>query len=205
VAVAAPLATVIVWFWALLWVLLSNAKLTGPEPLPLAPETICRNSGFEETAVHGPHPAAGVTVKDTGISGATPQFGWPEPLGQGSTVEVPVGGKLAPGALSEIPLQAAAVLIVVESEAEALDAPPPDTATIFTCGEEAVPETFTVTVMGEYEALAPRTSLRLQELEAQVQPVPDMEIKVRPEGTVSVTVTGAVVGPALAALETVTV
>jgi hypothetical protein len=38
-------------------------------------------------------------VNDTGISGATPQFGWPELLGQVSSVEVPVAGRLVDEAL----------------------------------------------------------------------------------------------------------
>jgi hypothetical protein len=46
-------------------------------------------------AVHAPQAALGVTVKVTGFSGATPQLGWPELLGQVSTVDVPVGGTLA--------------------------------------------------------------------------------------------------------------
>jgi len=39
-------------------------------------------------------------------------------------------------------------LIVVESLALAVDDPPPETLTWFTCGETAVADTFTTTVMG---------------------------------------------------------
>jgi hypothetical protein len=41
------------------------------------------------------------------------------------------------------------VMIVVESFAFAFAAPPPDTVTVFTCGEVALAATFTVTVMAE--------------------------------------------------------
>jgi hypothetical protein len=77
-----------------LWVLFSTAKPTVPGPLPLAPEVICRNPGFEDVAVQAPQAALGVTVKLTGTSGLTPQFGWPEPLGHATTVDVPVAGRL---------------------------------------------------------------------------------------------------------------
>jgi hypothetical protein len=46
-------------------------------------------------AVHAPQAAPGATVKVTGSSGVTPQFGWPELLGHTSTVDVPVAGRLA--------------------------------------------------------------------------------------------------------------
>src|SRR5262249_36050353 len=67
--------------------------------------------------------------------------------------------------------------------------PPPDTDTEFTCGEAALPATLTVTVItAELEPLA-KASARLQAVETHVQPVPDMDASVSPEGTVSVTVT----------------
>ena len=44
-------------------------------------------------------------------------------------------------------LSALTGVITVESEALAVAEPPPETLTIFTCGEVAVAETFTVTVM----------------------------------------------------------
>ena len=34
-------------------------------------------------------------LKVLAVSGVTPQFGWPEPFGHTSTVEVPVGGSVA--------------------------------------------------------------------------------------------------------------
>jgi hypothetical protein len=44
-------------------------------------------------AVHVPQAVLGATVNDAGVSGSTPQLGWPELLGQLSTVEVPVAGR----------------------------------------------------------------------------------------------------------------
>jgi len=52
-------------------------------------------------AVHAPQAAPGVRAKNCAISGATPQFGWPE-LGQGSTVDVPVAGRLVDNVLRMI-------------------------------------------------------------------------------------------------------
>ena len=54
---------------------------------------------MDEVAVQAPQAAPGVTVKDRGTSGVTPQLGWPELLGQVSGVEVPVGGSVALPAL----------------------------------------------------------------------------------------------------------
>jgi hypothetical protein len=45
-------------------------------------------------AVHAPQAALGVTVKVTGTSGVTPQFGWWELLGHASMMDVPVAGRL---------------------------------------------------------------------------------------------------------------
>jgi hypothetical protein len=68
---------------------------TVPAPLPLEPAVIWSEPGFDEVAVQGPQDVPGVTVSARGTSGPTPQFGCPELLGQVSTVEVPVAGRLA--------------------------------------------------------------------------------------------------------------
>jgi hypothetical protein len=74
-------------------------------------------------------------VKDSGVSGVTPQLGWPELLGHVSTVDVPVGGRLALVALSvsehdpELPLKFAvtasgAFIVTVVEVLEALATAP---------------------------------------------------------------------------------
>ena len=82
--------------------------------------------------------------------------------------------------------------------------PPPETATELILGVVALDATLTATAMAGYAAPAASVSLRVQVVAAQVQPVPAMETSVRPAGTVSVTVTRPVVGPAAAPLATVT-
>jgi hypothetical protein len=99
------------------------------------------------------------------------------------------------------------LLTVVESLVEAADAvPPPDTAAWFTWGEVAVADTFTVTVIGGKLAPVASVSLRSQVFAppapGHVQPVPAMDTKVSPDGTVSVTVTVPLVAPAAAPLLT---
>ena len=84
-------------------------------------------------------------------------------------------------------------------------APPPDGSTTLVTCPWIVP-TFTVTVIGGYEAPALNASERVQVLQAlgQVHPVPAMEAMVNPVGRFSVTVTTPLVGPANKGLETVT-
>src|SRR5271166_5943865 len=80
--------------------------------------------------------------------------------------------------------------------------PPPVTLTVFCCGEAAVARTFTVTAMGGKDAPGPNASLRVQCAPVQVQPAPVMDASVRPEETVSVTVTSPLVGVDAAVLAT---
>ena len=97
------------------------------------------------------------------------------------------------------------VCIVVESLALAGVEPPPETLTWFTCGELAFEATFTVTVIAGKLDPAVSTLLVVHVFVAQVHPVPAIDTNVSPEGTVSVTVTVPLVGPAPAAFDTVTV
>src|SRR5436309_3144897 len=78
---------------------------------------------------------------------------------------------------------------VVGSVPVAFGEPPPETATLFTTGDKALAATFTVTVIGGYDAAAPSASARVHVLLMQFQPVPAMDTRLRPSGTVSVTVT----------------
>src|SRR5207249_546778 len=96
--------------------------------------------------------------------------------------------------------------MLVESLAVAGGTPGIEAETWFTWGEDAVADTFTVTVMTGSLAPAASASLREQVLpgEGQVQPVPAIETSVSPEGTVSVTVIVPLVG-ALPVFDTVTV
>ena len=94
--------------------------------------------------------------------------------------------------------------ITVESAAVAVTELPPETLTLFTTGDAAVAATLTATRIAGQAAPAARTSAREQAFAAQVQPVPVMDVRVRPAGTVSVTVTVPLVGPAVALLETTT-
>src|SRR5438552_2794442 len=84
-------------------------------------------------------------------------------------------------------VSAAATLMSVRSLAVSLAvlvSPPPDTVAMLVCGEVAAAPTFTVSVSAGYEALAARTSLRVQgPLGAvQLQPVPLIPLAVRPAG-----------------------
>jgi hypothetical protein len=98
-------------------------------------------------------------------------------------------------------------MIGVESVVFPLPDPPPDTLTAFTCGEVAFPATFTVTVIAGKLAPPASASLRVHVVPpaGHVHPVPAIDTSVIPVGTVSVTVTVPLVGPAEAALEIVTV
>src|SRR5204862_329186 len=99
--------------------------------------------------------------------------------------------------------------MVVESVAEllpALRSPPPDTVAVLATDAGAVAETVTVRVIAGYEELPARTSERVHGPAGwvQVQPVPDMAVATRPEGSVSETVTAPAVGaaaPLLTAIE----
>jgi hypothetical protein len=75
--------------------------------------------------------------------------------------------------------------------------PPPETTAALTSGEDADAETLTVRVSGGYAAAAARASLRVQDrgVSAQLHPVPENAVAVRPAGSVSATVTVAEVGP----------
>jgi hypothetical protein len=83
--------------------------------------------------------------------------------------------------------------------------PPPETVTWFVTCEGALEATFTVTAIDGYLAPAVSASVRVQVLPEQFQPEPVIETSVSPVGTASVTVTVPVVGPAVAALPTVSV
>src|SRR5215472_1000320 len=93
------------------------------------------------------------------------------------------------------------MLMVAESLPEIAEAiPPPDTLTWFVCGDDAFAATFTATVIPGYVAPFASVSLRSQvfapPLPGHVQPLPDMDTRVSPDATVSVTVTFALVAPA---------
>jgi hypothetical protein len=99
-------------------------------------------------------------------------------------------------------------VITVESVIFAVADPPPDTLTLFARGEAAFAATFTVTVIAGKLAPAASVSLRVQLLTAvpgHVHPEPAIDTSVSPEGTVSVTVTTPLVGPAKFPFLTVTV
>ena len=101
---------------------------------------------------HGPaphpvnvDPAAGVAVNVITVPLAKPaEHVAPQLIPAGLLVTVPV--PFPPGVIVSVTL--ALVVITVESDAAggATD-PPPDTLAIFTCGEVALAETFTVTVI----------------------------------------------------------
>ena len=95
--------------------------------------------------------------------------------------------------------------ICVTSLAVADEEFPPDTPTWLVTLAGALVATLTVTVIAGKLAPAANAVLRVQVLVEQLQPVPVMDTKVRPVGTVSVTVTVPLVGPAALALLTVTV
>src|SRR5689334_17402638 len=82
-----------------------------------------------------------------------------------------------------------------------LISPPPDTAALLVSTPAALLATFTVTVMSGYAFLEARTSLRVQVRvgRSHDHPVPAMALAVSPEGSVSTTLTGALVSipPAL--------
>src|ERR1700722_3603987 len=100
---------------------------------------------------------------------------------------------------------AVVLVITVESVVLAAAEPPPETATAFTCGDVALAATFTVTAIAGQLAPAASASVRVQVVAAHVHPVPAMETRVNPVGTVSVTVTSPVEGAAPAAFDTFTV
>src|SRR6185369_7586006 len=83
---------------------------------------------------------------------------------------------------------------------------PPATVTVFAAEEEAVDDTFTVSVIGGNAAPPARLSDRVHVSAgtAHVQPVPDIPVAVKSGGRVSVTVTTPLVG-ATPALTTVSV
>ena len=83
--------------------------------------------------------------------------------------------------------------------------PPPETVTELVNKKADVAETSTRTVIGGYSSPGARTSDLVQELPAQVQPVPIIDLSARPDGRFSVTVTAPIVGPAVTLLLTVTV
>src|ERR1700719_4606315 len=72
-----------------------------------------------------------------------------------------------------------------------LTSPPPDTAATFVTDAGAFAATFTVNVMSGYAAPAGSWSPHVQVSVDNVhdQPVPDIAVAVRPDGSVSVTVT----------------
>src|SRR5947209_400232 len=82
----------------------------------------------------------------------------------------------------------------VESLAESLDvldSPPPETVAVLVSGVPALEATLTVSVMGfmlEPEATV-LVLVQVRVPNVQLQPVPDMEVAVSPEGRLSVTVT----------------
>src|SRR5579883_2264436 len=83
--------------------------------------------------------------------------------------------------------------------------PEPETVAEFVVLAGALIATFAVTVIGGYAAPVGSESLRVQEVPVQVQPEPESPTGIRPEPGVSITVTVPPVGPALAALATVSV
>jgi hypothetical protein len=85
--------------------------------------------------------------------------------------------------------------MVVASAPVAVTAKPPDTDTVLVTGDVAFAETFTHTVMGGYADPAASPSLRLQVAPVHDQPLPVIETKVNPVGSVSVTVRVPEVGP----------
>ena len=97
-------------------------------------------------------------------------------------------------------------VMTVESVVLAEAEPPPETDTAFDKGVPALLATFTVTVIAG-KLLPPLSTLLVVQVGNVVQfhPVPDIETKVMPAGTVSVMVTTPEVGPAPAVLLTVTV
>src|SRR5581483_5444236 len=99
----------------------------------------------------------------------------------------------------------AAPVMVVASVTSAEGDPPPETVAVFTCGEVALLNTFTVTVIAGYDAPAARTSLREQLLDVQVQPAPVIDTRVMPGGMTSSTVTVPFVDVVAAAFDTVRV
>ena len=74
-------------------------------------------------------------------------------------------------------------VISVESVVPAPADPPPETETEFTCGDDALGATFTVTVIGGYLPLAFNASLLVQVFPGHVHPVPAMDTSVKPAGT----------------------
>src|SRR5579872_4034602 len=82
-------------------------------------------------------------------------------------------------------------MTLVNSDAPELPDPPPDSATwLLTCGG-ALSATLTVTTIGGYDAPgASGFAVAQAAVESvQVQPVPPMDTRVRPAGTLSETVT----------------
>ena len=96
-------------------------------------------------------------------------------------------------------------VITVGSIVFAFAKPPPETLAAFVRGELAPLSTLTLTVMAGKVAPLVSTSLREHVVEEQVHPVPDIDTRVRPAGTVSLTVTVPAVDTELARLETVSV
>src|SRR5258706_5910454 len=84
-----------------------------------------------------------------------------------------------------------APLLVVTSS------PPPATVAVLVTLAGAFDATLTVSVIKGYEAPAASTSLRVHAPAGwlHVQPVPPIAVAVRPEGSVSLTVTVPLVGP----------
>src|SRR5689334_7272456 len=91
------------------------------------------------------------------------------------------------------------LLVVVTSVATlfvVFNSPPPETVTVFAMGDGALVATFTISVMTGKAALATRASERVQVRVAiaQFHPVPARAVAVKPEGSVSLTLTTPDVG-----------
>jgi hypothetical protein len=81
-------------------------------------------------------------------------------------------------------------MMVVESCAFTVPAAPPDTLTMFTCGDVAFEATLTVTVMdGQLWPAASESLLVATGPPGKDQPEPVMDANVSPAGSVSATVT----------------
>ncbi len=86
-------------------------------------------------------------------------------------------------------------MVVGSLSATAVPELPPEAVTWFVTCAGALEATLTVAVIDGKLKPFDSTSLRVQVLEEQFHPAPDIEASVRPEGTFSVTVTVPLVGP----------